>query len=139
MATIRDVVEALSRRAGVDAVVVVSRRDGLPIDSRTKDGVDADGLAALLPSVITSMAQLGQAGGRGEFGTGVLEFGAGMALVSVLNADALLVMLVQPSTNVGALLYDLRRHRSAIAGLRSEERRVASSPRHLLVVDDEPH
>src|SRR5207253_1930503 len=82
-------VEALSRRAGVDAVVVVSRRDGLPIDSRTKDGVDADGLAALLPSVITSMAQLGQAGGRGEFGTGVLEFGAGMALVSVLNADAL--------------------------------------------------
>ncbi len=117
MATIRDVVEALSRRAGVDAVVVVSRRDGLPIDSRTKDGMDADGLAALLPSVITSMAQLGQAGGRGEFGTGVLEFGAGIALVSVLNADALLVMLVQPSTNVGALLYDLRRHRSAIAGL----------------------
>src|SRR5438128_177893 len=56
-------------------------------------------------------------GGRGEFGTGVLEFGAGIALVSVLNADALLVMLVQPSTNVGALLYDLRRHRSAIAGL----------------------
>src|SRR6266705_2244573 len=88
MATIRDVVEALSRRAGVDAVVVVSRRDGLPIDSRTHDGVDADGLAALLPSVITSMAQLGQAGGRGEFGTGVLEFGAGIALVSVLNADA---------------------------------------------------
>jgi hypothetical protein len=26
-------------------------------------------------------------------------------------------VLVQPSTNVGALLYDLRRHRSAIAGL----------------------
>jgi len=24
---------------------------------------------------------------------------------------------VRPSTNVGALLYDLRRHRSAIAGL----------------------
>src|SRR3989442_167552 len=80
MATIRDVVEALSRRAGVDAVVVVSRRDGLPIDSRTKDGMDADGLAALLPSVITSMAQLGQAGGRGEFGTGVLEFAAGLLL-----------------------------------------------------------
>jgi predicted regulator of Ras-like GTPase activity (Roadblock/LC7/MglB family) len=57
MATIRDVVEALSRRAGVDAVV------------------------------------------------------------AVLNADALLIVLVQPSTNVGALLYDLRRHRTAIARL----------------------
>src|SRR3989442_1114070 len=92
MATIRDVVEALSRRAGVDAVVVVSRRDGLPIDSRTKDGMDADGLAALLPSVITSMAQLGQAGGRGEFGTGVLEFhlpdGSGLDLLRELRGAA---------------------------------------------------
>jgi len=116
MATIRDVVEALSRRTGVDAVVVVGR-DGIPIDSRTQNGVDADNVAALLPSVITGMSQLGEAGGRGDFGTGVLEFGSGLAVVSVLNADALLVILVQPSTNVGALLYDLRRHRSAIAGL----------------------
>src|SRR6266566_3417748 len=110
MATIRDVVEALARRGGVDAVVVVGR-DGLPIDAR------ADNVAALLPSVINGLAQLGEAGGRGPFGTGVLEFGSGLAVVSVLNADALLIVLVRPSTNVGALLYDLRRHRSAIAGL----------------------
>jgi predicted regulator of Ras-like GTPase activity (Roadblock/LC7/MglB family) len=116
MATIREVVEALSRRSGVDAVVVVGR-DGLPIDSRTANGVDAENIAALLPSVINGVTQLGQAGGRGEFGTGVLEFGSGLAVVSVLNAEALLVVLVRPSTNVGALLYDLRRHRSAIAGL----------------------
>ncbi len=116
MATIRDVVEALSRRAGVDAVLVVGR-DGLPIDSRAANGVDAENVAAILPSVINGMAQLGQAGGRGEFGTGVLEFGSGLAVVSVLSRDALLVMLVRPATNVGALLYDLRRHRSAIAGL----------------------
>jgi len=115
MATIRDVVEALARRGGVDAVVVVGR-DG-PIDARAADGVDAENVAALLPSVINGLVQLGQAGGRGEFGTGVLEFGSGLAVVSVLNADALLVVLVRSSTNVGALLYDLRRHRSAIAGL----------------------
>src|SRR5947199_169266 len=35
MATIREVVEALSRRTGVDAVVVVGR-DGLPIDLRLR-------------------------------------------------------------------------------------------------------
>ncbi|HKW42170.1 MAG TPA: roadblock/LC7 domain-containing protein [Gemmatimonadales bacterium] len=116
MPTIREVVEALSRRSGVDAVLVVGR-DGLPIDSRTANGVDGENVAALLPSVINGMAQLGEAGGRGEFGTGVLEFGSGLAVVSVLNRDALLVVLVRPSTNVGALLYDLRRHRSAIAGL----------------------
>ena len=114
MATIREVVEALARRSGVDAVMVVGR-DGLPIDSRATNGVDAENVAALLPSVINGLAQLGHAGGRGEFG--VLEFGSGLAVVSVLNADALLVVLVRPSTNVGALLYDLRRHRTAIAGL----------------------
>src|SRR5213592_2965848 len=109
MATIREVVEAFSRRPGVDAVVVVGR-DGLPIDSHAKNGVDPENVAALLPSVINGMTQLGEAARRGEFG-------AGLAVVSVLNAEAVLVVLVQPSTNVGGLLYDLRRHRSAIAGL----------------------
>lgn len=116
MPTIRDVVEALSRRPGVDAVVVVGR-DGLPIDSRTGNGVDAENVAALLPAAINAVSQLGQAGKRGDFANGVLEFAAGLAVVSVLHADALLVVLVRPATNVGDLLLDLRRHRSAIAGL----------------------
>jgi predicted regulator of Ras-like GTPase activity (Roadblock/LC7/MglB family) len=116
MATIRDVVEALGRSNGVDAVVVVGR-DGLPIDSRVGNGVDADSVAALLPSAIKQMAQLGDAGGRGDFNTAVLEFGRGLAIVAVLNAEALLIVLVQPATNVGTLLFDLRRHRTAIAGL----------------------
>src|SRR5438270_13006651 len=115
MATIREVVEALSRRPGVDAVVVVGR-DGLPIDSRTANGVDAETVAALLPAVINGMMQLGQAGGRGDFGAGVLEFGAGLALVAALNVDALLVVLVQPPTHGGAVLAHLRRHRPAVAG-----------------------
>jgi predicted regulator of Ras-like GTPase activity (Roadblock/LC7/MglB family) len=116
MPTIRDVVEALGRRSGVDAVVVVGR-DGLPIDSRTREGVDAESVAALLPSVVRALAQLGEAGARGEFGTAAVEFAGGLAVVAVLHSDALLVVLVQPSTNIGALLFDLRRHRSAIAGL----------------------
>src|SRR2546430_7301213 len=114
MATIREVVEALSRRSGVDAVVVVGR-DGLAIDSRTANGVDAESVAALLPSVINGMAQLGQAGRRGDLGAGVLQVGAGLPLVSGLNPDPPLVVLVQPSPNVGALLHDLRPHHSAIA------------------------
>ena len=116
MPTIRDVVEALGRSGGVDAVVVVGR-DGLPIDSRVANGVDAESVAALLPSAIKHMAELGDAGGRGDFTTAVIEFGRGLAIVAVLNAEALLIVLVQPATNVGALLFDLRRHRSAIAGL----------------------
>src|SRR3989442_11816986 len=116
MGTIREVVDALSRGPGVDGVVVVGR-DGLPIQSHARNGVDPENVAALLPSVINSMAQLGEAAGRGEFGTGVLEFGGGVAVGSLLHADALLVALVQPSTHVGRLLYDLRPQPSAIAGL----------------------
>src|SRR2546426_8135282 len=117
MATIRDVVEALSRSNGVDAVVVVGR-DGLPIDSRVANGVDADSVAAVLPTAIKQMAQLGDAGGRGDFATAVLEFGRGLAIVAGLKAQALLIALVQPATKLGALLFPLRRNRTAIPGLR---------------------
>src|SRR2546429_877468 len=104
MATIREVVEALSRRSGVDAVVVVGR-DGLAIDSRTANGVDAESVAALLPSVINGMAQLGQAGGRGGFRARVPEVGPRPPPVSGLHAHALLVGLVQPSPNAGPPLH----------------------------------
>src|SRR5260370_14001171 len=102
MATIRDVVEVLSRSNGVDAVVVVGR-DGLPIDSRVANGVDAESVAALLPTAINQMAQLGDGRGRGEFTTAVLEFSRVLAIVAVLNAHTLLIVLGQPPTNVHAL------------------------------------
>jgi len=116
MPGIHDVVLAIQRRPGVEAVVVVGR-DGIPIDSLIKNGIDADGVAALLPGVLRGADELGAAGGRGPFAAGVLEFGQGLAVVSVLSPDAWLVVLVQQSTNVGALLFEIRRHRSAIAGL----------------------
>ncbi|HTR19597.1 MAG TPA: roadblock/LC7 domain-containing protein [Gemmatimonadales bacterium] len=116
MPTIRDLIQALGARDGVDAVVVAGR-DGLPIDSHAANGIDPENLAAVLPAVIKGMQELGSAGARGDFGTAVLEFGRGLAVVSVLSADALLIILVRPSTNVGSLLFDLHRHRSAIAGL----------------------
>ncbi len=116
MPTIRELIQALGAREGVDAVVVVGR-DGLPIDAHTSNGIDPENVAALLPTAINGMQELGSAGARGEFGTAVLEFGNGLAVVAVLSADALLIILVRPSTNVGTLLFDLHRHRSAIAGL----------------------
>src|SRR2546429_7108512 len=102
MATIRDVVQALSRRTGVDAVVLVGR-DGLPIDSHTQNGVDAESVAALLPSVINGMAQLGQAGGRGEFGTAVLQFGGGGAGGCRRPPRAPLRVPVPPAPHLGPL------------------------------------
>ena len=115
MPTIRDVVQLLSGREGVNAVIVLGR-DGLTIDAKT-NGLDADGLAALIPSVIASCTRLGIAAGRGEFGTGVVEFGDGMALLAALTPETLLAVFVETGVNVGSLLYELQRHRGAIAGL----------------------
>lgn len=116
MPTIRDVVRVLAGRDGVEAVAILTR-DGLVIDSSTADGIDADGLAALVPAVVTACRQLGDASGRGAFGTTVVEFANGLALVTELSGDALLAMVFKPGARIGGLLYELRRYSASIASL----------------------
>src|SRR5919204_79308 len=53
MPTIRDLVGAIRRRDGVDAAVVLGR-DGLLIDSETASDVDAESVAALVPSIVAA-------------------------------------------------------------------------------------
>lgn len=116
MPTIRDVVQALSRRPGVQAAIVLGN-DGLPIDSAVRDGVDADGVAALVPPIVAACGHLGHASASGTFEAGAVEFDDGMTLVATLTPDALLALVLTPGTNAGSLLYEIRKHRAAIAGL----------------------
>jgi len=116
MPTIRDVVQALGNRDGVEAVIVLGK-DGLPIDSRVQDGLDSESVAALVPSVIEGCNRLGAAGGRGDFGFGIVEYDHGLAVLTKLTDDSLMAILVKRDINVGKLLFELRRHRSAIANL----------------------
>ena len=116
MASIRDVVEALGRREGVEAVIILGN-DGLPIASHVANGGDPEVLAALIPNVVTASLQLGQHAGRGHLTTGVLEYAAGYAVIAHLSAEAILLVLARARTNIGPLLYDLTRHRAEIAGL----------------------
>ncbi len=116
MPTIRDVVRALGKRDGVDAVIVLGH-DGLVIDSVTDDGCDHESVAAHIPSIVESCNRLGGGGDRGDFGMAVVEFTKGLAIVVELSAESLLAILVRPGTNVGDLLYELGRRRAAIARL----------------------
>ena len=116
MASVRDLVAAIRQRDGVEAAVVLGR-DGLLIDSQAMDGVDPEDLAARIPPILAAADDLGAAGGRGEMVTAVLEHAGGLALVSALNADAVLFVMLSPSANVGQLLYELRRNRGHIAAL----------------------
>ncbi|HXY20801.1 MAG TPA: roadblock/LC7 domain-containing protein [Gemmatimonadales bacterium] len=116
MPTIRDVVQVLARREGVEAVIVLGD-DGLPIDSQVADGLDSEAVAAHLPAVLQACEELGRNALRGELATGVLEYAQGFAVVANLSADAKLLVLLRPRANLGPLLYDLTRHRAKIAQL----------------------
>ena len=116
MPTIRDLVGALRRRDGVDAAVVLGR-DGLLIDSETSSDLDAESLAALVPSIVAAADEFGGQSGRGALTTAILEHAHGVALVSVLSSDAILLVLAQPTANLGKLLFELRRNRQNIASL----------------------
>jgi predicted regulator of Ras-like GTPase activity (Roadblock/LC7/MglB family) len=100
----------------VEAAVVLGR-DGLLIDSQAVPGIDAEDLAARIPAIIGSADDLGAAASRGPLTTAVLEHRDGIAVVSVLSDDAILLVLVRPHANVGQLLFELRRNREHIASL----------------------
>jgi uncharacterized protein len=116
MASIRDLVAALRQREGVDAAIVLGR-DGLLIDSQVVEGLSAEDLAARIPPIITPSDELGQAIGRGEVVTSILEHQHGIVIMSMLSREVILVVLVQPTANIGQLLYELRRNREHIAAL----------------------
>lgn len=116
MPSIRDLVDAIRRREGVDAAVVLGR-DGLLIDSQAVPGIDPEDLAARIPPIISTADELGAAAGRGELLTAVLEHQGGLAIVAVVSPDALLFVLTSPQANVGQLLFELRRNRDHIAAL----------------------
>jgi hypothetical protein len=115
MPSIRDLVAAIRQREGVDAAIVLGR-DGL-IDSQLGPALDADDVAARIPSIIGPADDLGAATGRGELLTAVLEHRDGIAVVSVLSPEAILLVLLNPRANIGQLLFELRRNREHIAAL----------------------
>lgn len=116
MASIRDLVSALRQREGVEAAIVLGR-DGLLIDSQVVPGLNPEDFAARIPPIITPSDELGAAVGRGALVTAILEHQQGIVIMSVLSAEAILVVLVQPTANIGQLLYELRRNREHIAAL----------------------
>jgi predicted regulator of Ras-like GTPase activity (Roadblock/LC7/MglB family) len=116
MSTIRDLVGTLRQRDGVEAAIVLGR-DGLLIDGQSAPDLDAEGLAAYVPPIVTAAEELGLASLRGTLATAVFEYPGGLIIVSVLSNDAILAVLVRADANVGQLLFELRRNREQMAAL----------------------
>lgn len=116
MATIRDLVATLRRFDGVEAAAVLGR-DGLLIDSDANAGVDAEQVAAHVPSILQFADELGSAAAAGALQTAVLEHAQSTVVLAAMSDEAVLLVLLRPDANLGALLYDIRRHRSGLASL----------------------
>jgi len=115
MATIPEVVQALARLPGVDAVLLLSD-DGLPVH-QAGAGVDADELAALTSTLVRAVERLGSATDRGAPQLAVVEYERGRAVLAPLRGGTSLLLLVAPDRNVGELLFTLRQHTPAVAAL----------------------
>jgi predicted regulator of Ras-like GTPase activity (Roadblock/LC7/MglB family) len=116
MPTLRDLVTALRRRDGVEAAIVLGR-DGLVVEAAAAAGYDPDSVAAHAPTAALAASDVGRAARWGDLVTGVVEYDHGLAVLCTITPDALLVVLVTPTANLGQLLYDLRRHRARIAAI----------------------
>ncbi|HEY3286557.1 MAG TPA: roadblock/LC7 domain-containing protein [Gemmatimonadaceae bacterium] len=116
MPTIRDLVAAIREREGVQAAIVLGR-DGLVIDGQGVPAVDTENVAAHVPPVLIAAEEMGHASTQGGLQTAVLEYERGVAIVSALSPDAVLLVLALPTVNLAQLLYELRRNRANIASL----------------------
>jgi len=114
--TIRDLVATVRQFDGVKAALVLGR-DGLLIDSEADAGLDAEQIAAHVPSILQFADELGTAATAGLLRTAVLELETGLAVLTAMSTEVVLLVLLRADANVGALLYDLRRHRSGLGAL----------------------
>jgi predicted regulator of Ras-like GTPase activity (Roadblock/LC7/MglB family) len=115
LADLGEVVRAFADRADVGAAVLLSG-DGLPIHAGGDQPLDIDSAAALAATFARQAGALADAIGLGELETVVLESARGLAIVARVGADWLVVLPAE-NADAGALLYDLRCHRSALAAL----------------------
>lgn len=116
MPTIRDLVATLRRFDGVLTAAVLGR-DGLLIDSDADAGLDAEQMAAHVPSILQFCDELGTAAAVGGLQTAVLEHGEATVVLAAMSPEVVLLALLRPDANLGALLYDIRRHRAGLASL----------------------
>ena len=91
--------------------------------SKQRSSSDATGFSStarpfrISTSIVTAADEFGAISQRGQLVTGVFEHPNGLVVVSVLSAEAILLVLVQPQANVGQLLFELRRNREHMASL----------------------
>jgi predicted regulator of Ras-like GTPase activity (Roadblock/LC7/MglB family) len=116
MTGLADVVRTMAERPDVAAAVLVSG-DGLPIQHAGRRTLEPDAVAALAATSARHAGALAEAVALGTMETMVLECAGGLIVLTRLGSGDWLLVLPADGADLGDLLYDLRRHRPALASL----------------------
>ena len=114
MSSLREVVERLSRQRGVRASLIVSENDGLVVDSSLRFGEDGERVAALAASIYRKARLSAGAAHLGAVSFLQLDADRGR-LCAVGRDDLVLVVVAEPSANVGLIRVELFKALETIA------------------------
>jgi predicted regulator of Ras-like GTPase activity (Roadblock/LC7/MglB family) len=115
MTGLAEVLRGLAAREGVQGALLLSG-EGLPID-HAGGAFEPEAVAALAATLAQYAGRLGEDAGRGELRSAVLEFACGPVVLARAGSSDWLAVLARPEADIGPLLYDLRHHGPALAGL----------------------
>lgn len=116
MPTLKDLLGRLLNRSEVEAVFAVGQ-DGLLIDQVGSAASAAEVVAAMAPNLMQSARELGSAADHDGLVTAVVEYNDGVAIVTDVPPEMILVTFVKGGVPFGGLLYELRHNREQIAKL----------------------
>lgn len=116
MAGLGEVLRSLAARDGVQAALLLSG-EGLPIEHAATGAFEPETVAALAATLGQYAGRLGEGAERGPLRTAVLDFAGGLVVLARAGSEDWLAILARADVDIGPLLYDLRHHRPALAGL----------------------
>ena len=115
MTGLADVLRGLAARDGVQGALLLSG-EGLPIE-HAGTGFEPETVAALAATLAQYAGRLGEGKSRGELRLAVLDFARGPLVLARAGGADWLAILARPESDIGPVLYDLRQHGPALAGL----------------------
>lgn len=116
MPPLHDTLATIADRQDAAGAMVISD-EGLVIDAVLAIPVEAETVAALAATALRSLRALTEALAQGGPRQVVVESTAGTVVVAPLSPTASLVVIAAPDGELGELLYVLRCHAPALAGL----------------------
>lgn len=116
MQPLRSVLTALAERPDVAGAAVLSD-EGLIVESALPEGLDPDAVAAHAVTALRALDALSGAVAHGRAHQLVSEGDRGVMVLHRFATGATLLVLASPEGDLGALLYDLRRHAPALEPL----------------------